>query len=244
MPVITLTIDGNLVSGRSGQTVLEVARDAGVTIPTLCWLEGLEPWGGCRLCVVELAGEKRLFTACTTQAQEGMDVTTRSGRLDNYRRMLVELLLAERTHICSVCVVNGHCELQSLAAHLGVDHVRFDYLFPHLPLDTSHERFGLDHNRCIMCTRCVRVCDAVEGAHTWDVRGRGVTERVVIDLDRPWGESTTCTDCSKCVKVCPVGALFTKGVTVGEMVKDHSFLQDILRRRKSRDPGIERRGTT
>ncbi len=242
MPVITLTIDGHLVSGRSEQTVLEVARDAGVAIPTLCWLEGLTPWGGCRLCVVELAGEKRLFTACTTQALEGMVVATDSPRLHNYRKMLVELLLAERNHYCAVCVVNGHCELQSLAAHLGVDHVRFDYLNPPATMDTNHELFSLDHHRCIMCTRCVRVCDEVEGAHTWDVRGRGVTARVVIDLDRPWGDSTSCTRCGKCVQVCPVGALFSKGATVGEMAKDHSFIKDLLRRRRSREPGIERRG--
>lgn len=238
MSVITLTIDGNLVSGRAGQTVLEVSRDAGIPIPTLCWLEGLTPWGGCRLCVVELAGERRLFTACTTQAQEGMTVVTNSGRLENYRKMLLELLLAERNHYCAVCVVNGHCELQSLAAHLGVDHVRFDYLNPPVGMDNSHELFGLDHNRCILCTRCVRVCDEVEGAHTWDVRGRGVTARVVVDLDRPWRDSRSCTRCGKCVQVCPVGALYRKGVTVGEMEKDHGFLIDIIRRRRGQTPGI------
>jgi bidirectional [NiFe] hydrogenase diaphorase subunit len=238
MSVITLTIDGNLVSGRAGQSVLEVSRDAGIYIPTLCWLEGLSPWGGCRLCVVELAGEKRLFTACTTQAEEGMQVTTASERLENYRKMLLELLLGERNHYCAVCVVDGHCELQSLAAHLGVDHVRFDYLNPPASMDISHDLFGLDHNRCIMCTRCVRVCDEVEGAHTWDVRGRGATARVVIDLDRRWRHSVSCTECSKCVKVCPVGALFLKGSTVGEMVKDHGFLIDIIRRRRRATPGI------
>lgn len=238
MSVITLTIDGNLVSGRAGQSVLEVGRDAGVYIPTLCWLEGLTSWGGCRLCVVELKGEKRLFTACTTQAQEGMEVTTDSDRLSRYRKMLVELLLAERNHYCAVCVVNGHCELQSMAAHLGVDHVRFDYLNPPVFVDNSHELFGLDHNRCILCTRCVRVCDEVEGAHTWDVRGRGVSSRVVVDLDRPWRDSTSCTRCGKCVQVCPVGALYRKGSTVGEMAKDHSFLVDIIRRRRTPSPGI------
>ena len=237
MPVITLTIDGNLVSGRAGQTVLEIASDAGIGIPTLCRLEGLTPWGGCRLCVVEISGERRLFTACTTQAAEGMEVVTRNERLIGYRRMLIELLLAERNHYCAVCVVNGHCELQSMAAHLGVDHVRFDYLNPPAPVDISHDLFGLDHNRCIMCTRCVRVCHEVEGAHTWDVRGRGVTERVVIDLDRPWKESTSCTRCGKCVQVCPVGALFSKGVTVGEMAKDNSFLREIVRRRRTPYPG-------
>ncbi len=115
--------------------------------------------------------------------------------------------------------------------------MRFDYLNPRLPVDTSHDLFGLDHNRCILCTRCVRVCDRVEGAHTWDVRGRGAASRVVLDLDRPWGRSTSCTRCGKCVQVCPTGALFSKGVTVGEMVKDRSFLLEILERRKSSETG-------
>jgi bidirectional [NiFe] hydrogenase diaphorase subunit len=153
--------------------------------------------------------------------------------------MIVELLLAERTHTCAVCVQNGNCELQSLAAQLGVDHVRFDYLHQPLAMDASRERFAQDHNRCILCQRCVRVCAAVEGAQTWDVSGRGVASRVVADLDRPWGESTSCTDCGKCVQLCPTGVLFRKGATVGEMVKERAFLLRILARRQRL---AERRG--
>ena len=235
MSVITLTMDEHMVSGRAGQTLLEVARENGVEIPTLCHMEGLEPWGGCRLCLVEVGGSPRLQAACMTEAREGMEVRTNTERLQAYRRTIVELLLAERNHVCAVCVVNGHCELQSLAAHLGVDHVRFDYLHPDLKMDASRERFALDHNRCILCTRCVRVCEAVEGAHTWDMAGRGITSRVVADLDRPWGTSTSCTDCGKCVQVCPTGALTKKGATVGEMVKEQAFLLQILERRRLRE---------
>ena len=90
--------------------------------------------------------------------------------------------------MCSVCVSNGHCELQSLAQHLGVDHIRFPYVYPKLPVDASHNRFVLDQNRCILCTRCVRVCDEIEGAHTWDVMGRGSECLVITDLAQPWGE--------------------------------------------------------
>ena len=237
MPAITLTIDGELITARQGQTVLEVAREHGVDIPTLCHLDGLEPLGGCRLCLVELQGAARPVPACLTEAREGMVVTTGSDTLVEYRRIIVELLLAERTHTCAVCVQNGNCELQSLAARLGVDHVRFDYLHQLLTMDASRERYAQDHNRCILCLRCVRVCDAVEGAHTWDVRGRGVNSRLVVDLDRPWGESISCTDCGKCVQLCPTGALFRKGATVGEMVKEREFLLRILERRRRAGQG-------
>ena len=111
--------------------------------------------------------------ACVTRVEEGMDIQTDTPRLREYRRMIVELLLAERNHVCSVCVANGNCELQDLAIALGVDHVRYDYLHPTCEVDLSHPRFGIDHNRCILCTRCVRACDEIEGAHTWDVAGRG-----------------------------------------------------------------------
>jgi bidirectional [NiFe] hydrogenase diaphorase subunit len=232
MSVITLHIDERMVSGRVGQTLLEVARDHGIAIPTLCYLEELTPWGGCRLCLVEVEGQVRLQAACLTRAVEGMVVRTDSARLLAWRRMIVELLLAERNHTCAVCVVSGHCELQALAAKLGVDHVRYDYLHPALRMDVSQERFALDHNRCILCTRCVRTCAEIEGACTWAVSGRGITSRVTVDLDRPWGESTTCTDCGKCVQMCPTGALSRKGAMPGEMTRDKSHLQKALAHRR------------
>lgn len=237
MSVITLHINDRLVSGRAGQTLLEVARDNGIDIPTLCWLEGLEPWGGCRLCLVEVAGQGKLLAACLTRAVEGMAVQTETPRLLAWRRMIIELLLAERNHTCAICVANGHCELQTLAARLGVDHVRYDYLHPALGMDVTQERFGLDHNRCILCTRCVRTCTEIEGACTWAVSGRGITSRVTVDLDRPWGKSTTCTDCGKCVQMCPTGALYRKGATTGEMIRDKTHLQQVLERRRRTGSG-------
>jgi bidirectional [NiFe] hydrogenase diaphorase subunit len=220
----TLKIDGKDVSAREHDTILAVARESGIAIPTLCALEGLSNVGACRLCLVEIKGSSKLLPACVTRVEEGMEVTTASPRLTEYRRMAVELLFAERNHICAVCVANGHCDLQSLAQALGVTHVRFPYQYPRLEFDGSHRRFRLDHNRCILCTRCVRVCDEIEGAHTWDVQGRGIDARVVSDLNQPWGESETCTRCGKCVQVCPTGALSEKGKAVAEMMKERAFL--------------------
>jgi bidirectional [NiFe] hydrogenase diaphorase subunit len=163
---ISLRIDGELVNALEGQTILEAARTGGkCTIPTLCFLEGLTPVGACRLCMVEVAGVDRLFPACTTPVQDGMSVVTNSARLARYRRMTIELLLVERNHVCAVCVANGHCELQDMAYSMGITSVRFAYNFPRLSVDASHPRFVLDHNRCILCTRCVRTCAEVEGAH-------------------------------------------------------------------------------
>lgn len=228
MSVVTLTINGETVSAQEGQTLLSVLRDHGVDVPTLCHLDGLSERGGCRLCLVELAGSNKLQASCVTTVQEGMVVQTHTDRLLAYRKQILEMLFAERNHVCAVCVMNGNCELQWQAAQAGMDHVRYDYLHPDLPMDASHDRFVLDHNRCILCTRCVRVCDEVEGAHTWDVMGRGINSLVITDLHQPWGSSASCTSCGKCVQVCPTGALFAKGATVAEMEKQHDFLRWIL----------------
>lgn len=177
MDVSTLRIDNKDVSAARGQTLLEVARENGIDVPTLCHLDGTSDGGACRLCLVELAGSQRLFPACVTRVAEGMAVRRAAPRLSDYRRMILELFFPERNHACSVCVANTNCERQSLAAQLGMGRVRFEYQRPQLPVDTSHERFGIAHNRCILCTRCVRACDEIEGAHTWDVAGRGVAGR-------------------------------------------------------------------
>jgi bidirectional [NiFe] hydrogenase diaphorase subunit len=224
MAVKTLIINGKHVGAEQSETILEAATDAGINIPTLCHLDGLTDVSACRMCLVEVAGTRKLLPACVTNVVEGMEVKTDTERLRKYRLMILELLFSERNHVCSVCVSNGHCELQSRAQQHGMTHVRFPYLYPNAFVDASHERFVVDHNRCILCTRCVRVCDEIEGAHTWDVMGRGTNSRVITDLNQPWGTSETCTGCGKCVHVCPTGALFEKGRSVAEMAKRREFL--------------------
>lgn len=234
MAAKTLTIDGQMVSAEEDQTVLEAARDAGIRIPALCHLEGIRDVGACRLCLVEIAGSPKLLPACITKVQEGMEVLTATDRLRRYRRMILELLFAERNHVCSVCVSNGHCELQNLAAEHGMDNVRFEYLSPKLEVDLSHKLFGMDHNRCVLCTRCVRACWHVEGAGTKNVSGRGIKTRIISDLNQPWGESETCTACGKCVAACPTGALFNRGATVAEMQRDRTRLEYIVTAREKK----------
>jgi bidirectional [NiFe] hydrogenase diaphorase subunit len=237
MTVKTLTIDGKMLTGVAGESVFTVAWHNDLHLPRLCHLGGVSDVGACRLCLVEIEGRPKLQPSCMTEIEEGMVVHTNTEKLRGYRKLLVELLLAEGNHVCSVCVSNGHCELQALATELGVDHLRVPARWPKRSVDLSHERFGLDLNRCVACTRCVRTCDEVEGAHVWDMAGRGEKLHLVADLDAPWGESEACTDCGKCVQVCPTGALFAKGAGVGGMTKDRRFLKYIVYGRERKQWG-------
>ena len=218
--VFTLTIDGKDVAGNEGQTVMEVAEENGIEIPGLCHLEGITDRGACRLCMVEIAGSPKLAAACMTKIAEGMEITAHSEKLLEYRQAITEMMFMERNHVCAVCVANNHCELQNMADELGIKHFDLPRINPQVDIDASHKLFAIDHNRCILCLRCVRVCDEIEGAHTWDVMHRGLETRVQTDMGQPWGHSTTCTSCGKCVQVCPTGALFEKGRPVAAGSKD------------------------
>jgi bidirectional [NiFe] hydrogenase diaphorase subunit len=229
---VKVRIDGEVVAANVGQTILEVARANNTYIPALCYMEGLSAVGACRLCMVEISGVGRLQPACTTPVQEGLAVVTDSQQLQDYRKIALELLFCERNHVCAVCVSSGHCELQTLAQDHGVTHIRYPYNFPRLGVDTSHPRYVLDHNRCILCSRCVRVCAEIEGAHVWDMAGRGIQSMLVSELKRPWGEATSCTSCGKCVMACPTGAMAEKGWGVEEMTKTKTVVSRLTSMRE------------
>ncbi len=227
---IKLKIDNIEVAVPEGTTILNAARANGIVIPTLCDLEGITGYGGCRLCMVEIHGSPKLFAACVTPVSMGMEVVTQSDKLRDYRKLAVQFILAERTHICSVCVANNACELQKLANELGVDHVMFEREWTSHKVDSSHDFLVIDRNRCILCTRCVRVCDEIEGVHTLDLKMRGKDEQVIVDLDDNWGDSISCTSCRKCAKVCPVGAIYVEGEALSE-TKDKNIAKFVLSRR-------------
>ena len=230
-PNVPVVLDGEEVSAYEGETILALARRVGTDIPTLCYLDGLSIHGGCRLCMVEVAGDSRLPLACATPVTAEMEIRTDTTALRNHRRRVIELLFAEGNHICATCVSSGACELQDLAATNGVDHIHYALEFPRTDVDATHPKYVLDRERCVLCTRCVRVCDEVEGAHVWDIAHRGNSSTLVAELGEPWGEASSCTWCGKCVLVCPTGALSFKGRSTGEMRHDPDVIEFLTRLR-------------
>jgi len=232
MAKVPITIDGKTLEVDMGKTILDICLENKIEILTMCHFEGISDVGACRLCLVEIEGVSKLLPACTTKVAANQVIKTQSEKLKKYQKITTELIFAERNHVCAVCVADGNCELQDLGYKVGMEHVRFPYLFPKAELDASHSSYVMDHNRCIMCTRCVRVCADVEGAHNWGIKNRGIEVRVISDFDSPWGDSTTCTTCGKCVNVCPTGALWPKAAVQGNLVKDPKMISDLIAKRK------------
>ncbi len=209
MGEIKLTIDGKEVKGKSGETVLEICQANGFDVPTLCHFKGLTDVGACRMCVVEVEKERRPVPACTYPARDGLVVRTTTERLEKYRKQVVELLFTERNHFCMFCEASGNCELQKLGYRYQMDNVRYPYAFPRLSIDSVSDYLVIDHNRCVLCGRCIRACIEVAGNHALDFKQRGWQTQVAADLDQPLGESS-CLHVGACYQACPTGAIFSK----------------------------------
>jgi len=204
-----LTLDGKSVAFREGQTLLELAREHGAWVPSLCWHRKTGRAGRCRLCVVEAEGSRTLVSACTTQAREGMVVRTDSGRVRAARRGVVELMLANGEHNCISCERNGTCELQDAAYRLGIEVPSLPADPPACPADDSGVMIRFDARKCVLCGRCVAACNGTVVNEVLGTSSKGFSARIVFDMDLPMGQSG-CVQCGECVQLCPVGALIDR----------------------------------
>lgn len=206
MEKIKLTIDGQRVEANPGMTVLEAAQQAGIYIPTLCADPDLEPYGSCRLCVVEIEKMRGLPTSCTTPVVEGMVVHTDTPAVYAVRRMAVELMIADHPADCLTCVKNQNCELQKVAAYLGITELRFPKTTRIYSVDNSNPFFNIDRNKCILCARCVRTCNEIACVGAIDLINRGDQVQVATFGDGLLFDSI-CQSCGECMVRCPVGAM-------------------------------------
>jgi len=208
--MVNITIDGKEIQVPEGTTVLRAAESAEIHIPTLCDHPALTPFGGCRLCLVDVEGARTLQTSCTLPVRDGMVVTTDNDRIREARKFVLTLLFSERNHFCPYCQVSGgDCELQNAAYEMDMTHWPLQPNWKTFDVDASHEYFILEQSRCILCRRCVRACAEMSGNFTLGVEERGAESTIIADLGVPLGEST-CISCGSCVQVCPTGALIDK----------------------------------
>ena len=208
--MVQITINGKQIEVPEGTTVLRAAEMAGIYIPRLCDHKELTPYGGCRLCIVEVQGVRVPMASCTLPVNNGMVVNTETEALKKSRKFVLSMLFSERNHFCPFCQVSGgDCELQNAAYHEEMTSWPIQPGWNNFVVDTSHPYFVLDNNRCILCRRCVRACAEMAGNFTLSVAERGAKSMVVADTDVPLGEST-CIRCGSCVQVCPTGAIIDR----------------------------------
>jgi predicted molibdopterin-dependent oxidoreductase YjgC len=202
----TLIIDKKKITVPNKTTILEAARRNDIYIPTLCDDPRLEPHGGCRLCLVQVKGSRKLVTACTTPVTEGMEVETTNQLIERQRRTIVELLLSDHPNDCMVCERAGDCTLQELAYFYNIRSNRFAGERRQYTKKDNNPFIERDMEKCILCAKCVRVCDEIQGCTAIDIAGRGFPAKVSPSFEK----DLNCEFCGQCVSVCPTGALMGK----------------------------------
>ncbi|ADQ04653.1 hydrogenase, Fe-only [Caldicellulosiruptor owensensis OL] len=212
MEMVNITIDGKKIQVPKDYTVLQAAREAGVEIPTLCYLKGINEIGACRMCVVEVKGARSLQAACVYPVSEGMEVITNSERVRRARKVNLELILSNHDRSCLTCVRSGNCELQKLAEDLNVKQIRYEGENIRRPLDDFSPSVVRDPNKCILCKRCINVCRNVQEVGVINANYRGFKTVVSTAFDRSLND-VACTMCGQCIQACPVGALREKDST-------------------------------
>jgi formate dehydrogenase major subunit len=212
--IVTVSIDGNLIDVPAGTSVMRAAALAGQVVPKLCATDSLDPFGSCRLCLVEIDGRKGTPASCTTPCESGMSVTTQSPKLDKLRKGVMELYISDHPLDCLTCPANGDCELQDMAGVVGLRDVRYGYEGAnHLdaPTDDSNPYFSFDESKCIACSRCVRACDEIQGTFALTISGRGFDSKVSASEGLKFIDSE-CVSCGACVQACPTSTLQEKKV--------------------------------
>ncbi|MCL4191105.1 MAG: [FeFe] hydrogenase, group A [Thermoguttaceae bacterium] len=214
--MVTIEVNGRSVQAEKGEMLLTALRRVGIKVPTLCNIDGLPATGACRMCVVEVEGQRGLVPSCAYPVAEGMKVQTHSKRAVDARKTIIELLLANHPDDCLYCVRNGRCDLQSMAEELGVRSRRFAGEKSRHFLDNSSPSISRDPAKCILCGKCVRVCEEVQGIAAIDFIGRGSKTKVGTAFDEGLNISS-CINCGQCIMACPTGAL-----------SEQSHLKDVL----------------
>ena len=222
---VTLTIDGQTVTVPAGTSIMRAAAETGIQIPKLCASDNLEAFGSCRLCLVEIEGRRGHPASCTTPVEEGMVVRTETGKLHELRRNVMELYISDHPLDCLTCPANGDCELQDMAGVVGLRNVRYGFDGAnHLndATDASNPYFTYDPSKCIVCSRCVRACDEVQGTYALTVQARGFDSRIIAGQDDGFLESD-CVSCGACVQACPTSALIENTV-IDQGQADHAVI--------------------
>ncbi len=203
---ITITVNGSQLTGPEGMTILEVAQENGIDIPTLCYSPELSIAGACRICVVEVEGSRTLVGACHTPITPGMVIYTHSPKVLETRKVIVELLLASHCGSCLMCDKANICELRKIAADLEVGLPRFQVRKRYYPIEDISPYIVRDLSKCILCWRCIRACNEIAKQNVFGIAYRGFNSKVIVDFDQPI-DKDVCRDCDVCISLCPTGAL-------------------------------------